>query len=567
MEVDALDLTDHTTSSLADWLLIGFPVALCLAHGSGLFIFSSYTSRMALLVAAGVPGLVALADLVRRGDRAGRVALLVGLWIVVAAMFSGAPLLAMKGTVGRELTGVTVIAALGVWALGRQASRTAAAKMPIALLVGVGINAAVGVAQVAFQIETGWLAMQFSRATGLTSNPVYFGALMAGGAGLAAGWPDWTLSRRIVVVFGFAFAANLSGSRVALVAGLTAVALVLVAREDTIDRARRVLIPVGYIFGTAAAGWFTSSLPGARGSTERVTEVGSGGRADAWRYGLHAVTERPIFGSGFGRFRASTQGQFSAEFVRTAASDDLRQAWFDAHNVVVNTVVAIGVVGLGLSGWFVVRAVRGADRHLLLFLAGIVLTWTMQPVGLVTLPLAMFTLGVAGVARQQAVAPTPHMNPVWYQGAALVGVLLAGWLVTADLAVKRAVDRSDAGALERAAVLYPGDSVVADLVAQGLYAQVQFEPSLGPDVLTWSQRSIDNEPDRPYYWRRHAQRLFAFGQPEAARAALERAVELEPWHLQSWQGLAAIAQLTGDDELLTEATAKLCELGQPMAGC
>ena len=66
---------------------------------------------------------------------------------------------------------------------------------------------------------------------------------------------------------------------------------------------------------------------------------------------------------------------FSPEFVRREATDDLIQAWYDPHNIVVQITVSLGIVGLGLFAWFVVSAVRrshgpavvggGRDRDLL----------------------------------------------------------------------------------------------------------------------------------------------------------------------------------------------------------
>jgi hypothetical protein len=549
-----------------DLLFLTFPVALCVAHGQDLFVFASFTSRMALLLAAGVPGLVALVDLIRRGDRTARVAGVAVAWIVVAAALSGEPLLALKGTIGRESSGLIMVAALGVWALGRRVSARAARFMPVAVLIGVGVNAIVGIAQVVFDIDTGSLASQFDRATGLTTNPVYFGGLMAAGAALAAAARVLPLWGRLAATVGFGLATNLSGSRVAVAAGLIAVGSTVLVGSDAAERRRQLAMPVAFLVGMVLSSIVTATSSGARSSTARLTEdQGGGGRLQVWEYGLSAIGDRPIFGWGFGRFRAATQGRYSANFVAEHASDDLRQAWFDAHNVVIGVAVAAGLVGLALLGWFVVVAATRMRGPLVFFVLALAGTWLLQPPGLVTLPLVLFLAGVA-VPVGDATARCDRI-PGRYAAALLVGVVVAGWLTLGDLVLKSATDDADAAAVESAARWFPHDAVVADLVAQSWFIEEENDPTLRDEVLEWSARAVSNERDRPYFLSRYALRLLVFEEPERAREVLDRSLELEPWHLQSWQLMYSLAVRTEDDELLIVVEGKLCALGLQLEAC
>lgn len=545
---------------LVDRLILSWPVLMCAGYAGTWLVFSSYTPRAGLLVAAGAPGLVGLAGLLRRGDGVARTAIVLIGWVFVAAVFSGAPLLALKGTVGRESTGLILVLAIGVWALGRRASAAVVGRLPLAVLAGFSLNAVIGFVQVVFQVESGTFALQFGRATALTPSPVYFGALMAAGAALSAGMTTWPLATRCAGAGAFGLMADLSGSRVAIVAAVVVAAFVLVPVEDGCSRRRRLALPLSVIVGVALSGALSSSVFDTRSSTVRLDSSGdSGGRLEAWGYGLRAVVDRPVFGWGLGRFRAATQGRFTADFVRRAAADDTTQAWFDAHNLVINTAVGLGVVGLVIATTFAVRAAWTARGPLLFVVLALALTMMLQPAGLVTLPLALFLLGAAATGdRPERHATVPAVR---YLVAVLVATVSVAWLFVGDLTLRRAIDARRATAVEDAAVWYPNDSVVADLVAQAWFLRGLDDPAIRPTVIEWSERAVSYEPDRPYLWSRYAGRLMAFEERDEARRAFERGIELQPWHIQSWIVANFWAETYGDDDLLALSTERLCELG------
>jgi Tfp pilus assembly protein PilF len=80
-------------------------------------------------------------------------------------------------------------------------------------------------------------------------------------------------------------------------------------------------------------------------------------------------------------------------------------------------------------------------------------------------------------------------------------------------------------------------------------------------VLEWSNRAVDVEPDRAYWWARLAVRQLTFGDLDGVRASLDEALERQPWHTLSWALMELYAIRVDDPALQAEAHAKLCALG------
>ena len=231
---------------------------------------------MVLLLLAALPGVVALVRLARRRDRAAIAACVLAVWIVVAALFSGAPRLALGGVFGRESSALIAIGALGLWALGRELSEPGRRLLVPVLLTALALSALVGFFQILLSIDTGVFARTADRASGLTTNPVYFGSLMGGAAALAA--TRWRQRQRPGSCSGssavFAFAVNLSGSRVAL--GATVLVLAYITARAGWKLGWQ--LPVAYLAGTLISVWFVAAVgDGGQGATDRV-----GVRRDEW---------------------------------------------------------------------------------------------------------------------------------------------------------------------------------------------------------------------------------------------------------------------------------------------
>jgi hypothetical protein len=541
-------------------------VALVLCIGfSTTSMLPAWSLRFAVLLAVSLVGLVALGRLAVGHDVAAVLAVALAAWALLGGALSDNPRVALLGQLGKEWSLVILIGVLAVWAIGRSMPVGAERLLVLGVILGLGVQGLVGLVQVLVQNEGGELGLQAGRAKGLTANPVYFGALMAGAAGFCA--VSALRSRRdrfvpwVAGVGAFAVVTNLSGSRIA-VAGAGAVLLGLVA----LDRSRRGLA----VLGAAAAGVVIAELLfRALGSSDtsgagRSTTLAGDGRRTLWGYGVDAITEQPLFGWGLGRFRAATQGDFSADFVRVSAPNEKTSSWFDAHNIVLEYAIATGIVGCLVFVAFVVFAVRRARGPFLALFLGIAATWMLQPASVSTAPLAFLVLGAA--APRVAAEQRPYWVSVLMRVAAVAGLLVGAYYVVADWRLARAKDAADFSEVESAARWLPRDAVIADLVASA----AALELGEGVDEATLIRKSeavVALEPDRPLWWVQLGARHFLFGDDAAARAALEEAVALEPWHPDAWTLLEDIATRTGDEALAAEAHARYCGVHIDAEGC
>ena len=256
-----------------------------------------------------------------------------------------------------------LIGCAGLWGVGRSTTADSRTLLATVVVGALAVSAVAGMFQVGFGIEYGSLALASGRPTGLTANPVYFGALSAGGLVGALALRRTTAKSQplLIAVFVLGCATSMSGSRVALAAAVAGLmALVAVHR----DRPTARLSAFGA--GSLVVGVVLDRVLGeGRNSVDRLADGAAGGRSDVWRYAIKAWSERPVLGYGPGQFRAAVQGRFEVDFVRDHASDDLTQAWFDAHNVLINMLIAVGVVGVVADrsvGRRVVAAVPRATR-------------------------------------------------------------------------------------------------------------------------------------------------------------------------------------------------------------
>jgi O-antigen ligase len=539
---------------------------LLTATGS-FFFLPSFTPRFALLLLALPLGGWALAGLARRGDRAAVAAVAALGWTVVAGLTAPSPLLAVRGVVGNESSALIVAAALSTWALARRASSSVVDVAPKVVLIALGVSGLVGLLQVVVSADTGTFALYDGRASGLTSNPVYFGALMVAGFAIAGHHADtWSATRLLAVTGAFAFAANLSGSRVALITSIV-MALWLGVRRRSAGRA--AVVPVASAVLGAVLAPIVQRLFERSGAAADRFGAGGGGRTEVWRLGLDAALERPLTGWGFGRFHSAVQHGFSADLVRAYNFTDTRQVWFDAHNVVVGLLVAVGVVGtllFAIFGWCAARRARGP---LATGAVAIALTWSLQPLALATLPIALVLVGLAVprmatrdlTVRRRRLTERRHQLGWVLVGAGAVAAL--GW-VAFDLRAERAASTQDARSMERLAGLLDGDPVLADAVAQ-LWIFSVATPGADEAALEWSARAIAAEPDSPRWRYSLAYRAFGLGDVAATRAPLDDALALQPWHAPSWTLMHAYAVATDDSELAARAMDAMCRLD--LRGC
>lgn len=573
----------HGLSTLDVLMLFGIVIITC--GYLPFFATSLWTPRMLVLLIALPPGLVALASLAFKRSIAARFALGVIAWSIVAAVFSESFAGALLGFLGQQLSALTVAASFGLWALARHMSPNGRRLAIPVTLTCLLINAAVGLIQVVFELETTDLSLVGGRATGLSTGSIQFAAFMATGVLLcvqlvparrspkAAAW--------IAAAFVFGLLTALAGSRVA-------VAVVVLLGVAAVVMARHVMSAAA--FGAALIGVLASRFFSAGdAATSRLTSTEGSGRSRWWRHSVDAVLERPLTGWGFGRFRDVEQGALTFDEARKLASNF--EQHMDPHNFVLAIAVAIGIPGLLLAAGFAWRVLSGARGPFVLMALGIAVTWLLQPMALTTLPFVMIFLGMAhrtptadaatviddattddatagtvstsatGVRRAVAPSSLPGRAVIV---ATLVGLFMAGWLGVAEVRLKVAYDNLDPFAGEAAARMYPGDPIANNFAASLWTAEAKLiDPTLTDRATASLERSIELEPNRALWWVELARFQGFNGDIEGARASTLQALELQPTYEQAWSVLLIVAQETNDDELRAEASAQLCRLDVP----
>lgn len=534
------------------------------------FFVPSWTPRMALLLVVLPLGTLHLLRQARTKDTAARSAICFLLACTSATIISGAPLWNVRGGFARESSLVFVGGFFALWALTRTVSVSGREFIVRASIAGLALSGLVGVAQLVAQPTDGFLQMIGNRPSGLSVNPVYFGALMAGAGAIAA--RAWTRDRvgpavGAVAVGSFAGLVNLSGSRGAALAFVLAIVFVAATATERVQGAKAA---VAAILGVALTS-VSSPLSSGRDTLDRTTESdvaarGLDGRSQIWRYGIEAFIERPLRGHGFGQFRAATQRHFEPDFVRRFLTDSRTDAWPDAHNVVIQYAVVGGVIGVTALVVFVLVAVKTARGATAIAAAVIGFTWLLQPATLATLPIAALWLGAAmpfarpggdPVGSDAEPAGDPSRAPMLLVA---MGILVAVSLVGLDNRLDQALNSGDVQKFSTWARLAPDDPVIAATTA-GLHTKA------GPRTagVAWSKKVVELEPHDAVGITDLSRRLLEIGRTSEAVEVIERALEVDPYNSFALETALVVGDVAGLPELESSARAGLCELARP--GC
>lgn len=530
---------------------------------------SEVTARVLVVGPVGAWGIVALVRLALKRDRPAQFATVFLAWALFCVVMSVQPVLSLYSGFATDRGWLFLTAFIGFWAVGRSATTEARRWIEIALLFGLTLNALLALAQ------AGWdgqelLSLSESRGIGFAPSSVYLGGWMAGGVALAVArlaasrqrWWVW-----LAPIAAFVSGAQLSGSRIGLLAAAL-VGLAAVRRSGWIKMAAVVgALVVGLgIAALASAGSDIAS------STDRVAASDGGGgvhpRLSMWSAGGEALLERPIFGWGPGQFRTATTPRITASFARDQGPG---RVFFDAHNLLVEHAVTVGIPGVLLLagfGWTVARRARGP---LAWFALGVVVTWLLEPVSIATGPLVLLVLGVSD--SRPSLGPPASASGRVVNGIAIAvlvvfGAFGAARLALAAIEVKKAETEFSLDAIHHAQALFPRDPALSDTESQILLKFMEISPTehLARQLRVSASHTVDLDDQQSLWWNRLAIAEYSYGsvfdedRNAATAYALQRAYDRNPWSLMTLQNSHALAIESDNEGEAAKWVDRLCSI-------
>jgi hypothetical protein len=262
-------------------------------------------------------------------------------------------------------------------------------------------------------------------------NQLFGAALVASAIPAAAASKSWGW-RTLGLVALLALGTATFGERSAVILPIAGVAGFLVRAKWSWRRAVTLAVTVVAVLGVWQV--VATALPsGGRGAEVTVqTQATDQQRFHLWSALVRdAVPARPVFGWG----PAETQ----AAYLGTATVADVAvttRLWADAHDLLLETLVSTGVIGLLALLALVLpaglRAVRcSPDRAWAFGVATALGAYALyEPIGLVLTPLLFFFLGVAASPARVRVAAAADPKPAWGRVGKVTGtVLLTAGLV------------------------------------------------------------------------------------------------------------------------------------------
>jgi O-antigen ligase len=535
-------------------------------------LFSPFWApKMALLLCVAGPGTVLLISDALRRDRASIAALAFIAVATISTLVSGDPVASLVGL--HEVDGglLFVIACIAMWVLGRRLSERARARLPDVLIVGIGITACVAWLQTIFHLSLDELGLFAStRAGALQGNPVYIGALAGAALVLVSARAQRAATNRgfllwLPLAVLFAGAAQLSGSRIGLAAGLAVV--VFSAARELVRRTswtRAASVVAAAVVGVTLAFAIAPSGGSATSRTD-ASEVGTNwqARVGIWGMGLDAFEHTPLFGVGPGRFRAETSRYMPRDIAQDHGPDVLL---VDAHNVVVEYLTTTGVLGLLAAATWLVLAVRRARGPLVAFAAVIAVTWLLQPQGVDTTPLLMVALGASAPLLLAELGPRRGSESTWRTLMALtlvVGLVAAGALLYGEQELGRARDQGSQSALDRARPILGFFPVVDSIDTEiAINAGLNGDVAARTRAIAIARATVRTEPTRPAWWNRLGEVEGQWGSASAAAHAFHEALRYNPWSVTAMQGLRKLALQDHNDAAVRRWADRLCEFSE-----
>lgn len=559
---DAIAASARSPLPFADLATLGFAMLLPLVFAQQA-LSSFFSPKAALLLVALVPGLVVLAGLCARRDRAAWCAAAFVSVAAVATVLADVPLMALLGSYswGSGLIFAAVLA--GTWALGRRLEPRSRHALVGVLVVAAVLNALLGWVQMVVDLGSNPLRPYEGRALGLLGNPVHLGAFCAAAAWLALDrWREhgrnaWVWTGAVGVLAG---AVQLSGSRVAL-GSLVIAAVVQCLRCG----ARRGSMATAVLLAGIVLALLVPA-PSGSASTQRVTAAASSGlgpRLSIWGDAVEALTERPLVGYGPGRFFVAVSPRTGLEVVRYNGADAL---YADAHNVLVEYLTTTGIAGFALfAAWLGLAGAR-ARGPLVGFVLVVAASMLFEPLYVGLTPLVMLTLGASGPGPGPGTL-RPSVRAIGRVVAvigALTGLVAGVSLLLGDVALERASDRRSRAEIHRAASLLPpwpdvpAFEASIDATLRALTGDRSFEER----AIAHERLAVDRDPADPVWWARLGEFQEASRHFADADRSYRQALRRNPWSIIALSGRYRLAVRRNDLVTARAIRSRLCEIGK-----
>lgn len=487
--------------------------------------------------------------------------------LVLATALGAAPWMSVAGSPQRNMGILAWAFAAGAFVLGASVGGATATLAPIlrAAMVAAGVVALVALAEVTGLDLVGFGDLDVAgRARSTWGSATFLGGylVLIGPIALLqtrSRDPRW---RAVAVGCSVLGAAALvaTGTRAAWAGAAVAVAVVAVARPG--PRALRIAASVAaavVVVVAVAIGPVASRSSGS-------------GRLDLWSVAVRAAGERPLLGSGPDTQRLTLPAQVDDGFEAAHGSEELHDR---AHNLVLDTALTTGVVGLVALGGLLVavgrRAARVAARSttgacLAAGLAGYLTTLVFgfsEPT-LDALAWLMAGLLVATPIGEvpRATWPRRHAGVAagGFAALAVLGAIWCGGEVLADHRLARAVEHTtdDPGAavdeLLDAATTAPSRFDIAVAAARLLARNADPGPDQVERVLAALDDGLRWAPDDPEILIARADLLRAAGDPSTARTELRGVLDGPyPSSSDAWLTLGVTEAELGDVDAATKA--------------
>jgi tetratricopeptide (TPR) repeat protein len=269
-------------------------------------------------------------------------------------------------------------------------------------------------------------------------------------------------------------------------------------------------------------------------------------RLETWLSARHAVAERPVLGSGPGRFRAATSRFRTLRLVRAEGADRL---FVDAHDLPVEYAVTTGLPGLALLlGWLALAVRRAGWRSPLGGFALIVLAMHLvEPQNVALTPVAFLALGAAAPAGRRASVSLRALVPAQaLLVAAAVGTAVL--LLVGSFHLDQARLDLTLGQARQARRLLPAwpEPRLVTATASVFVSKTEGRPELLVASRRWRRAAVARDPTDPALWIDLARSELGAGLVAPAGRDFRRALDFDPWSAEALAGLGRVAHAQGD---------------------